>query len=251
MGSDHDRVAEDIAGAACSLQPRIHQRHAGRRDRRCSPQIPATRCRGSGPEDPRIRRDHPGPDDFLFPGLNSRGARPRSAELIRYDLAAVGLLIDLEGQPIEFKATRSSFSSWLDAADVPRERIKRLPDHAAREVTEAHYTKRALEQLMAAVLTIPLVWTIGVDTRPVAMTGGTSSEVAPAESLAPPARIGLATFGLGKDGSPTSGAPSQPCEKQQKARSFRMLLRHGRGRREGPRRDTTGRQNPPAGVTAG
>ena len=139
----------------------------------------------------------PGPEDFLFPGLNGRGARPRSAELIRYDLAAVGLPIDLEGQPIEFKATRSSFSSWLDAADVPRERIKRLLGHAARDVTEAHYTKRDLEQLMAAVLVIPLVWTAGVGTRPVAMTGGTSSEVNLAESLAPPARIGLATFGLG------------------------------------------------------
>lgn len=150
----------------------------------------------------------PGPEDFLFPGLNGRGARPRSAELIRYDLAAVGLPIDLEGQPIEFKATRSSFSSWLDAEDVPRERIKRLLGHAARDVTEAHYTKRDLEQLMAAVLVIPLVWTVGVGTRPEAMTGGTSSEVNPAESLAPQARIGLATFGLGKDGSPTSGAPS-------------------------------------------
>lgn len=140
----------------------------------------------------------PGPEDFLFPGLNGRGARPRSAELIRYDLAAVGLPIELEGQPIEFKATRSSFSSWLDAEDVPRERIKRLLGHAARDVTEAHYTKRDLEQLMAAVLVIPLVWTVGVGKRPAAMTGGTSSEVNLAESLAPPARIGLATFGLGK-----------------------------------------------------
>jgi hypothetical protein len=65
-------------------------------------------------------------------------------------------------------------------------------------VTEAHQTGRDAEQLMAAVLVIPLVWTVGVGTRPVAMTGGTTSEVNPAESLAPPARIGLATFGLGK-----------------------------------------------------
>ena len=61
----------------------------------------------------------PAPEDFLFPGLNGRGARPRSAELIRDDLAAIGLLIEFEGQPIEFKATRSSFSSWLErGADV-------------------------------------------------------------------------------------------------------------------------------------
>ena len=88
--------------------------------------------------------------------------------------------IELEGHPIELEATRSSFSSCLDGADVPRERIKRLLGHAARDVTEAHYTKRDLEQLMAAVLVIPLVWTVGVGTRPVAMTGGTGSEVNPA-----------------------------------------------------------------------
>ncbi|MEP7126841.1 MAG: tyrosine-type recombinase/integrase [Byssovorax sp.] len=158
----------------------------------------------------------PGPEDFLFPGLNGRGARPRSAQLIRDDLAAVGLPIDLEGQPIDFKATRSSFSSWLDGADVPRERIKRLLGHAAHDVTEAHYTKRDLEQLMAAVLVIRLVWTPGLGTRPVAMTGGTSSEGNPTESLEPLSRLELETYGLRKDGPSTSEAPSQPCEKQQK-----------------------------------
>jgi hypothetical protein len=39
--------------------------------------------------------------------------------LLRYDVAAVG-------SPFELEATRSSFSSWLDGADVPGERIKRL-----------------------------------------------------------------------------------------------------------------------------
>ena len=145
--------------------------------------------------------------------LTGQGARPRSAQLIRDDLAAVGLPIEIEGQPIDFKATRSSFSSWLDGADVPRERIKRLLGHAAHDVTEAHYTKRDMEQLMAAVLVIRLVWTPGLGTRPVAMTGGTSSEGNLTESLEPLSRLELETYGLRNRCSTTELKRRFSCEK--------------------------------------
>lgn len=140
----------------------------------------------------------PGPADYLFPGEKGGPCRPKSAAQLRADLAAVGLPVEIDGAPVEFKATRSSFATWLDERDVPQPKIKRLMGHTALDVTQRHYTARDLEQLAAAVLVIPLVWTPGTGTRPPAVTAGTTEALIPLDFLAPPARIGRATFGLGK-----------------------------------------------------
>lgn len=139
----------------------------------------------------------PGPDDYLFPSLDGHAARPRSAQLLRDDLAAIGLPMELDGAPVEFKATRSSFASWLDEADVPQPVIKRLMGHAARDVTEKHYTARDIERLARAVATIPLVWAPLLGTLSNVVTGGTTESAKPLELLAPPRRIERPTNGLG------------------------------------------------------
>jgi integrase len=100
----------------------------------------------------------PTADDLVFPGPNGQPTRPRSAEQIREALARLGLPTELRGRPVDFKATRSSFASWLADAGVPDQVRKRLMGHTLRDVTEKHYTARDLDQLAQAVATIPLRW---------------------------------------------------------------------------------------------
>jgi integrase len=95
------------------------------------------------------------PEDFVFPGADGKPARPRSAAQLREDLARLELPTMIRGQPIEFRATRSSFASWLNEAGVPQPLIKRLLGHVRRDVTEKHYTVRDLGQMARAVLKIP------------------------------------------------------------------------------------------------
>jgi len=137
----------------------------------------------------------PAPGDYLFPAPDGGPARPRSAELLRADLEAAGLPIAIRGVPVEFKATRSSFATWLSNAGVPDPIRKRLMGHRAKDVTERHYTVRDLSALADAVAKIPLAWSAGI--VPFVVPVGIVTEANPPESLAPPARIGLATFGLG------------------------------------------------------
>lgn len=98
------------------------------------------------------------PEDYLFPGPGGVAARPRSAEHLRADLKALGLPTSLDGHPVEFKATRSSFASWLEEAGVSEAIRKRLMGHVAKDVTEKHYTRRDLGRLAEAVATIALTW---------------------------------------------------------------------------------------------
>ena len=98
----------------------------------------------------------PRAEDFVFPGPDGEAARPRSAGQIREDLARLGLPTEIRGQAIEFRATRSSFATWLEEAGVSEQVRKRLMGHAVRDVTERHYTVREVEQLAQAVRTIPV-----------------------------------------------------------------------------------------------
>ena len=98
------------------------------------------------------------PEQYIFPGTGGVAARPRSAEHLRADLKALGLPTELEGRPVEFKATRSSFASWLEEADVSEAIRKRLMGHTPKDVTEKHYTRRDLSRLAEAVATIALRW---------------------------------------------------------------------------------------------
>jgi integrase len=104
---------------------------------------------------------HPKPADPVFPVLDALGKpqphRPKSSTLIRTDLEAAGLPTLYAGKHnIDFHATRRSFATWLNAADVPESRIKRLMGHAAEGVTEKHYNSVELSKLQEAIQTIKL-----------------------------------------------------------------------------------------------
>jgi integrase len=114
----------------------------------------------------------PGPDDYLFPRPDGQAYRPRSAEMLREDLAACGLPTTLDGRAIDFKCARSSFATWLDEMGVERLVRKRLMGHSIGDVTERHYTRRELEQLAAAVNRIALIWP---GTLPAMVPAGTTT----------------------------------------------------------------------------
>lgn len=130
---------------------------------------------------PKLVGRSPGPDDYLFPRPDGKPARPRSAELLRDDLKAVGLPEVLDGRPVDFKAARSSFGTWLDEAGVERLVRKRLMGHVITDVTERHYTKRELERLAESINKIDLAWPTG--TLPAVVPDGTVSAAKSAESL--------------------------------------------------------------------
>jgi hypothetical protein len=75
---------------------------------------------------------------------------------MREDLERIGLPGTIRGQPVNFKATRASFATWLDEAGVSEQVRKRLMGHALRDVTEKHYTVREMEQLARAVAMIAI-----------------------------------------------------------------------------------------------
>jgi integrase len=153
----------------------------------------------------RVWRDHgwtvwvgraPQAPDYVFPRPDGAPSRPRSAEHLRADLAALGLPTELAGHPIEFKDTRSSFATWLvdtGAEETPR---KLLMGHTVSDVTAKHYTARNLGRLAETVGRITLTWPES-GTRPSVMPSGTTEVPMSAELLAPPARLERTTFGLG------------------------------------------------------
>lgn len=98
----------------------------------------------------------PTAEDLVFPGPDGGPSRPKSAEQMREDLERVGLPVEIRGRPVEFRATRASFATWLEEAGVAEGVRKRLMGHAVRDVTERHYTVRETEQLANAVSRIPL-----------------------------------------------------------------------------------------------
>jgi integrase len=95
-------------------------------------------------------------NDPVFPSDRGRAHRPRSAAQLRDDLRAAGLSDTYEGFNITFKALRRSFASWLEAADVSRERRDRLMGHVPEGVGPTHYTHAELRRLYDAVCSIIL-----------------------------------------------------------------------------------------------
>jgi integrase len=96
----------------------------------------------------------PRPSDPIFPNPRGGHARPRSASLIRSDLAAADCATTCAGHPIDFHATRRSFSTWLEAAGVPNELIDRMMGHSGRTVRQRHYTAADLQAMKRAVETV-------------------------------------------------------------------------------------------------
>jgi integrase len=77
--------------------------------------------------------------------------RPKSAKWMRHDLALCGLPTALDGADVDFHATRRSFCTWLDEADVQQHVIGRLLGHRDKNVTSEAYTARVLRRLHEAV----------------------------------------------------------------------------------------------------
>ncbi len=190
---------------------------------------------------PQLVGRAPCPADFLFPRPDGKPSRPRSAEQIREDLRAAGLPDTVDALPVEFKASRSSFLTWLDEMGVDERVRKRLAGHRALDVTERHYTVRELEQLAAAVATIPLRWTAGLGTVTPAVSAGTVNADCPMMS-APPRRLERPTNGLGKGRRRGTGHAQPPANPA----SGYVLSLESSGHAE-----DVGRASTPAAVPAG
>jgi integrase len=98
----------------------------------------------------------PKPSDPVFPDADGQHYRPRSAEYIRADLEAAGCATTYAGHPIDFHATRRSFATWLEEAEVPEGIRKRLMGHGGAGVTDESYTAKTLARLAEAVGRISL-----------------------------------------------------------------------------------------------
>lgn len=112
----------------------------------------------------------PLPSDPVFPSARARDrgafARPASAELLRVDLAAVGLPTQVRGKNVDFHALRKTFATALYELDVDELTRKRLLGHGSNDVTAESYTGEAFAKMKKAVELLPLAWTPGVRFEP-------------------------------------------------------------------------------------
>jgi integrase len=101
----------------------------------------------------------PAAESPLFPGPRTgRFSRPPSAELTRADLERAGCPTSYLGIPIDFHATRRTFSTWLDEAGVTERRVQRLLGHTSKSIAGKHYTGAELATLLEDVKKLPLRW---------------------------------------------------------------------------------------------
>lgn len=104
----------------------------------------------------------PRPDDFVFVGLKKRvGYRPKSAELLRRDLAAASLPTDFAGHALTFHALRRTVATHLAEQGVPADVRAQLLGHSAKGA-EGHYVAAMAGQLRDACAKIKLSWTPGL-----------------------------------------------------------------------------------------
>jgi integrase len=130
---------------------------------------------------------HAKPTDPVFPSAEGKHHRPRSAALIREDLARAGCSTTYAGQDIDFHALRRSFATWLAEAEVPEGLRRRLMGHSGSDVTDAHYTSKALGQLLEAVQRITLNIKTGKLVRlPMRRAAGVPNDGAQTDGLAAP-----------------------------------------------------------------
>ena len=100
----------------------------------------------------------PRPSDPIFPGPSGDFSRPRAADHLRQDLRTAGCPDTCNGHPIDSRALRRCFSTYLDAADVPEEVRGRMMGHAPRTVTAKHYTAEQIETDRRALNRLNLRW---------------------------------------------------------------------------------------------
>lgn len=93
----------------------------------------------------------PRQSDPIFPNPSGGFCRPASAAQLRADLVAAGCPTRQSGNPIDAKALRASFATWLDMAGVHEEQRGRLMGHRPTTVTAKHYTAVQVETDRAAI----------------------------------------------------------------------------------------------------
>jgi integrase len=179
-------VGSKVDGATKWAQPKAPKTKGSKR------KLPLHRCADAAIGEwlavgwPALVGRQPTDDDYLFPRPDGQPARPRSAELLRADLEACGLPSTIDGRPVEFKATRSSFATWLDDAGVDKAVRKRLMGHVVSDVTDGRYTRREIERLAEAVERIGLDWPAlipAAGTLPAMVPSGTTIDPNLLESL--------------------------------------------------------------------
>lgn len=93
-----------------------------------------------------LRIDGNGP---LWPG--SWAARRVGARMIRQDLKAAGIEVEVNGQRIDFHALRTTFVTLLARAGVSLATAQRLARHSTPELTAKNYTRLELQDLAGSV----------------------------------------------------------------------------------------------------
>jgi integrase len=140
----------------------------------------------------------PKPEDYLFPTEEGKSHRPKSAEFLREDLALAGVT----GYPdMWFHDLRATGASWLEQVGASDACRGRLLGHEAKTTAGRHYTAEMLEadrQALARIIVPDIVLTLDPQHNGTSQISGVSA--------APPARIGLATFGLGNRRDTTAAA---------------------------------------------
>jgi integrase len=99
----------------------------------------------------------PKAEDWLVPRDDGKAWRPRSADLLREDLATAGVQDVPAG--FKFHSLRACFASWLEEAGVAQASRDRMLGHRGKSTAAVHYTSAVIAADRAAVASIPLVAT--------------------------------------------------------------------------------------------
>jgi integrase len=86
----------------------------------------------------------PNDDDYVFPNSKGESWRPRSAQLLREDLANAGVSTRYNGHPITEHALRRTFSTLLHRAGVPTSTITEILGHSDGSTAADFYIYRYL-----------------------------------------------------------------------------------------------------------
>jgi integrase len=118
-------------------------------------------------------RAKPQPSDFVFIGKRKgRSVRRPEARLLRADLAKLELPTTVRGHRIEFRHTRTSFASYMNAEGHDDALVGRLMGHSGRTVTRGSYIEADMRRLALAVASLPFTWTATTATAGAATVPG-------------------------------------------------------------------------------
>jgi integrase len=96
--------------------------------------------------------------DMVFVSRFGKPWRPKSAAMLRTDLAAIGAPTQIDGHNLTFHALRRTCVTWLKAHGVPKDARDALLGHTPTDVAEKHYTDADMPLLAEYVGRLPLEW---------------------------------------------------------------------------------------------